>query len=188
MRRARRNNRPFKAKKTAIGTGLTGGFPDNTGEIQAIYRDGSAFSRTPHGEEPASARVSNHGNLHRSRPWPVLRDGASRLLRTRPSVGYCRPHGEERAPARVSNHGRLAQLSPLGPSFETALRASSKTRMSAWDGRFCCKQQRIYKAPLMQTPDAFGRRAQFQLWIFSYTVLAWPSKKRLSRVFMQSMH
>src|SRR3981189_2160504 len=81
MRRARRNYRPFKAKKTAIGTGLTGGFPDNTGEIQAIYKDGSAFSRTP--------------------------------------------HGEERASARVSNHGQLAPLSPLGPSFETALRASS---------------------------------------------------------------
>src|SRR5882757_11216985 len=63
MRRARRNYRPFKATKTAIGTGLTGGFPDNTGEIQAIYRDGSAFSRTPHGEERASARVSNHGQL-----------------------------------------------------------------------------------------------------------------------------
>src|ERR1700730_7195689 len=30
-----------------------------------------------------------------------------------------------------------------------------RTRMSVWDGRFCCKQQRIYKAPLMQTPDAF---------------------------------
>src|SRR5258705_972299 len=63
MHRARRDNRPFTAKKTGIGTGLTGGFPDNTGEIQAIYRDGSAFSRTPHGEERASARVSNHGQL-----------------------------------------------------------------------------------------------------------------------------
>src|SRR4051812_46335490 len=42
--------------------------------------------------------------------------------------------------------------------------------------------------PLMQTPDACGRRAQFQLWIFSYTVLTRPSKKRLSRVFIQSMH
>src|SRR5258705_8965397 len=63
MHRARRDNRPFTAKKTGIGTGLTGGFPDNTGEIQAIYRDGSAFSRIPHGEERASARVSNHGQL-----------------------------------------------------------------------------------------------------------------------------
>jgi len=35
---------------------------------------------------------------------------------------------------------------------------------------------------LMRKPDAFGRRAQFQLWIFSYIVLARPSKKRVSRV------
>jgi hypothetical protein len=36
----------------------------------------------------------------------------------------------------------------------------------------------------MQTPDALRRRAQFQLWIFSYTVLARPSKNRLSRVMI----
>jgi hypothetical protein len=29
-----------------------------------------------------------------------------------------------------------------------------------------------------------GRRAQFQLWIFSYTVLARSSKKRLSRILI----
>ena len=34
----------------------------------------------------------------------------------------------------------------------------------------------------MQTPDALPRRAQFQLWIFSYTVLARPSKKGVSRL------
>src|SRR5258705_8579157 len=82
------------------------------------------------------------GALHRSRPWPVLRDGAARLLRTRPR---------------------------------------------AWDGRFRCKQQRIYKAPLMQTPDAFERRAQFQLWIFSYTIRPRPSKKLLSRLMMRGV-
>src|SRR5258705_11730979 len=81
------------------------------------------------------------GALHRSRPWPVLREGAARLLRTRPR---------------------------------------------AWDGRFCCKQQRIYKAPLMQTPDAFERRAQFELWIFSYTIGRRPSEKVLSRLMIPS--
>jgi hypothetical protein len=34
----------------------------------------------------------------------------------------------------------------------------------------------------MQTPGALGGRAQFQLCIFSYTVLARPSKKWVSRV------
>jgi len=34
----------------------------------------------------------------------------------------------------------------------------------------------------MQTPDAFGRRAQLQLWIFSYTVLRARSKKWVSRL------
>src|SRR4051794_15379536 len=97
MRRKQRDNRAFRPKKTGIGTGLTGGFPDNTGEIQAIYRDGSAFSRPPHGEERASARVSNHGQLAPllardpilPRPWPILRDArpAAALLRMRQIEG-----------------------------------------------------------------------------------------------------
>ena len=39
---------------------------------------------------------------------------------------------------------------------------------------------------LMQTPDAFRRRAQFQLWIFSYTMSARSSKKRVSILKMRS--
>jgi hypothetical protein len=35
---------------------------------------------------------------------------------------------------------------------------------------------------LTQNARSASRRAQFQLWIFSYTNLAAPSKKRLSRV------
>jgi hypothetical protein len=34
----------------------------------------------------------------------------------------------------------------------------------------------------MQTPDALRRRAQFQLWIFSYTLLRARSKKWVSRI------
>ena len=105
----------------------------------------------------------------------------------------------EEARSAVSKDGPRARAVQVAHGSRRALtrapqdEADRRTRLlsdevDAWDGRFCCKQQRIYKAPLMQTPDAFGRRAQFQLWIFSYTVLAWPSKKRLSRVFMQSMH
>src|SRR3979411_1437945 len=37
--RARRNNRRSTAERTGPGTRLTGRFPDNTGEIQGIYRD-----------------------------------------------------------------------------------------------------------------------------------------------------
>ncbi len=70
------------------------------------------------------------GNLHRSRPWPVLRDGASRLLRTRLSVGYCRPHGEERASARVSNHGQLAPLSPVARPSRPAFGGRLRTRLT----------------------------------------------------------
>jgi hypothetical protein len=36
----------------------------------------------------------------------------------------------------------------------------------------------------MQTPDAFERRAQFQLWIFSYTIRPRSSKKWLSRLMI----
>src|SRR3979411_2202647 len=81
---------------------------------------------------------------------------------------------------------------PVLPPSPFGLRRTSRdgaarllrTRLSAWDGRFCCKQQRIYKAHLMQTPDAFDRRAQFQLWIFSYTILLRSSKKLLSRLMI----
>src|SRR5712664_4201979 len=34
----------------------------------------------PHGEERAKRASRTMGALHRSRPWPVLRDGAARLL------------------------------------------------------------------------------------------------------------
>jgi hypothetical protein len=37
----------------------------------------------------------------------------------------------------------------------------------------------------MQTPGAVGGRAQFQLWIFSYTIRARSSKKWLSRVMIE---
>src|SRR5712671_7834828 len=92
MHRARRDYRAFKATKTGIGTGPTGGFPDNTGAIQAIYRRGSAFSiciatswcerasRTPHGEERRATT--------RLEPWApgtALARGPS--FRLRPS-GY----------------------------------------------------------------------------------------------------
>jgi hypothetical protein len=36
----------------------------------------------------------------------------------------------------------------------------------------------------MQTPGAVGGRAQFQLWIFSYTILARSSKKWVSRLMI----
>src|SRR5882757_7937757 len=38
------------------------------------------------------------------------------------------------------------------------------------------------RCPLMQTPGAVGGRAQFQLWIFSYTIRARSSKKWVSRI------
>ena len=37
-------------------------------------------------------------------------------------------------------------------------------------------------AALIQTPDALRRRAQFRLWIFSYTLLRRSSKKWVSRI------
>jgi hypothetical protein len=37
---------------------------------------------------------------------------------------------------------------------------------------------------LMQTPDASRRRAQFKLWIFSYTILPVTSKKWVSRIMI----
>jgi hypothetical protein len=36
----------------------------------------------------------------------------------------------------------------------------------------------------MQSARSASRRAQFQLWIFSYTILVGPSKKYVSRVFI----
>jgi hypothetical protein len=36
-----------------------------------------------------------------------------------------------------------------------------------------------------QSARAASRRAQFRLWIFSYTILVAPSKKRVSRVMIQ---
>src|ERR1700730_10242135 len=92
MRRARRDYRACKPKKTGIGTALTGGFPDNTGEIQVIYRDGLAFSRPPHGEERASARVSNHGRL--APLSPVARPSAFAFRGTADSAGPG-PHPED---------------------------------------------------------------------------------------------
>jgi hypothetical protein len=120
----------------------------------------------------AQRRVSNHG---RPAPLsPVARPSAFALppslcelrrtsratadksrRRCAPSrdedEGYCRPHGEERAQARVSNHGPLAPLSPMarpsgyGGPVETALHAPPRGQDKDVDGRFCCKQQRIYK-------------------------------------------
>src|SRR5712671_1539514 len=132
----------------------------------------------------AKPRVSNHGRLAPLSPvaHPSRRAAFGRAPQDEVE-GYCKPHGEERGEARVSNHGRLAPLSPAArPSRRAAFGRAPQDEVEGLDGRFCCKQQRIYKAPLMQTPDAFGRRAQFQLWIFSYTILLRPSKKLLSRV------
>jgi len=36
----------------------------------------------------------------------------------------------------------------------------------------------------MKKPDAFGRRAQFQLWIFSYTIFGRLAKNKLSRLMI----
>src|SRR5712672_1014826 len=98
MRRARRDNRACKPKKTGIGRALTGGFPDNTGEMQVIYRDGLAFSRTPHGEERRAAT--------RLEPWATgtaLARGPS--FRLRPS-GY---GGQVETALRASS-GRAERL------------------------------------------------------------------------------
>src|SRR5712672_1775625 len=75
------------------------------------------------------------GRLPRSRPWPILRDGAL-ILRL--------PH-----PSRRAAFGRAPQDE-----------ADRRTRLPQHEDErvgwpVCCKQQRIYKAPLMQTPDAF---------------------------------
>jgi len=39
-------------------------------------------------------------------------------------------------------------------------------------------------APQTQSARAASRRAQFQLWIFSYTILVGPSKNYVSRVLI----
>src|ERR1700704_3611838 len=92
-----------------------------------------AITQTPHGEERAKRASRTMGRLRR-RPWPVLRDGASRLLRTRPvDVAITRtPHGEERGEAaRLEPWAACAAVAP-GPSFETALRASSGRGRWMW--------------------------------------------------------
>ena len=40
------------------------------------------------------------------------------------------------------------------------------------------------RPPHMQTPGAVGGRAQFQLWIFSYTIRPRSSKKWVSRLMI----
>src|SRR5712672_2700207 len=115
------------------------------------------------------------GDRHRSRPWPVLPPSPFGLRRT------------SRDGALILRLPRPSRRAAFGRAPQDE--ADRRTRLLSdevdpWDGRFCCKQQRIYKAPLMQTPDAFGRRAQFQLWIFSYTVRRRSSKKLLSRLMI----
>src|ERR1700687_1770241 len=47
----------------------------------------------------------------------------------------------------------------------------------------CCQWRRNgVKGPAHANARRFGRRAQFQLWIFSYHIAGWRSKKWLSRV------
>src|ERR1700716_4008840 len=96
MRRARRDYRACKAKKTGSGTGLTGGFPVDTGEIQGIYRHG--FSRTPHGDE--------RGEAARLEPWaagtPLARGPSFRLRH----LGY---GGQVETALRASSATRLTR-------------------------------------------------------------------------------
>src|SRR3977135_649514 len=91
MRRARRDYRAFKPKKTGIGTGLTGRFPVDTGEIQVIYRDGFALSiciatswRGAHSTRLQHLMVRS---AHRSRVYPrsapLMRRSAKADLRAR---------------------------------------------------------------------------------------------------------
>src|SRR5712675_1528762 len=113
------------------------------------------------------------GSWHSSRPWPVLPPSPFGLRRT------------SRDGALILRLPRPSRRAAFGRAPQDE--ADRRTRLlsdevDAWDGRFCCKQQRIYKAPLMQTPDAFGRRAQFQLWIFSYHIFAKLPNRTLSRV------
>src|ERR1700730_15058988 len=60
-------------------------------------------SRTPHGEERAQ-RASRTMGGRRSCPWPVLRDGAARLLRTRSVRGVGMAiEGSRRNPAKCAS-------------------------------------------------------------------------------------
>src|ERR1700704_1369265 len=85
--------------------------------------------------------------------------------------------------ARLEPWAAGTTLSPVArPSRRRCAPLQDEDERVGWP--VCCKQQRIYKAPLMQTPDTFGRRAQFQLWIFSWHILAHSPKKYVSRVLL----
>ena len=118
-------------------------------------------------------------------PVAVLRDGALILRLPHPSrraatqVGfsrlahYCKP---------ISGKPEIGGRAPQDEADRRTRLPQDEDERVGWP--VCCKQQRIYKAPLMQTPDAFRRRAQFQLWIFSYHIFAHSPKKSLSRVLL----
>ena len=139
-------------------------------------------------------------SAHRSRVYP-----RSALLMRRSAIADLRARLEPWAACTALPRPILRDARPSAALLRMR---QPRDEAEGVDGRFCCKQQRIYKArarasarrpgfrcapsglrragarhvALMQTPDALRRRAQFQLWIFSYTVLARPSKKWVSRI------
>src|SRR5882757_3208992 len=101
-------------------------------------------------------------------PVAVLRDGAL-ILRL--------PHPSRRAATQVG-FSRLAHYcKPISGKPEIGGRAPQdeadrrtrllRTRMSVWDGRFVVNNNESTRPLSCKRPTLFGRRAQFQLWIFS---------------------
>src|ERR1700704_5982802 len=94
MHRARRDYRSFEAKKTGIGTGLTGRFPVNTGEIQGIYRD-CALDCTPVVRHETGAwGGQRRTQVGLARPAHISPDlGQARDRRAIPTVDFLLPQG-----------------------------------------------------------------------------------------------
>src|ERR1700704_7092729 len=126
MHRARRNNRRSTGERTGTGTRLTGRFPDNTGEIQGIYRD-----CTPAVRHETRAGCVGHRWL---------------------TVAPC-----------AAGQGLKQKTRRLFPAAQVGL-----------------PDLRI-KKPISGRPEI---GAQFQLWIFSYTIRPRSSKKSLSRLMI----
>jgi hypothetical protein len=156
-------------------------FPVSTGEIQAIYRAGwcRQSRRTQLLPPPGRAVLRLRSSLSPREPLLVLC-----LIPGARSGGFLQTATNLQRTFLSTTGGRLPAMSQMMRAAQggpwVCVHWLSWQRPEPWATQAGHPDPRI-KKPISGRP---GIGAQFQLWIFSYTILARLAKNKLSRLFI----